>query len=350
MNDHKLWSVLLELKKLHFNENNLYYCFAEYKSLTALLVSYINRYSGIIDISSISIETDDQFKSKFFAAAIKCFELSDAKYGQILSSSTIVCDASFDIDNVPTSKMNVLIDNGIIRMSKGCLVSIRNKYKDVLYRYIRQNIGEYVDMMSADMFVFAELVELLSWDVEDDHKITLLGFTSEKISVIGKNYADRVLSAILKNHFVLEDLPYLLQEYDSYTEGIRTSIFDLSVKNYARVLECASNLTELFIKELLSCDRIDDNKKFELFIVLLQTISIDRTKDFAMILKRPDLVAALDPSKRPRISYNTLNKNILDQYKQRAWIYDYSANEDNTYYTVKKAKPVANRSVDEVLL
>ena len=350
VNDHKLWSVLLEQKKLHFSENNLYYCFAEYKSLTALLVSYINSYAGIIDISSISVETDDQFKSKFFGAAIRCFDLSDVKYGQILSSSNIICDASFDIDNVPTSKMNVLIDSGIIRMSKGCLISIRNKYKDVIYRYIRQNIGDYVDMMSVDIFDFDELVEILSWNIEDKYKITLLEFTGDKISVIGKNYSEKVLSTLLKNHFVLEDLPHLLKTYDSFSNEIKTIIFDLSIKNYARVLGCASNLTELFIKELLSCDRIDDSKKLELFSILLQNISLEQAKAFALVLKRSDLVAALDPTKRPRISFNTQNKNILEQYKQRAWIYDYSANEDNTYYTVKKAKPVANRTVNEVLL
>jgi hypothetical protein len=350
INDHKLWNVLLEQKKLHFSENNLYYCFTEYKSLTDLLVSYINRYDGIIDISSVSVETDDQFKSKLFGATIKCFELSDAKYGQILSSSAIVYDASFDIDNVPASKMNVLIDNGIIRMSKGCLISIRNKYKDVLFRFIKQNISEYVNMMSADVFVFAELVEVLSWDVDDEYKITLLGFTHEKISVIGKNYTGRVLSTILNNHFVLEDLPHLLQAYDACAESIRIIIFDLSVKNYARVLGCIANLTEMFVKELLSCDRIDDNKKIELFIGLLQTISVEQAKGYALILSRTDLASALDFNKRPKIPYNTQNKNVLEQYKQRGWIYDYAANEDNTHYTVKKAKPVANRTVNNVLL
>ena len=350
VNDHKLWSVLLEQKKLHFNENNLYYCFTEYKSLTALLVGYINSYAGIIDISSISIEIDEQFKRKIFDATIKCFEIADVKYGQILSSSAIVCDTSFDIDNVPSSKMKVLIDNGIIRMSKGCLVSIRNKYKDVLFRYIKQNISEYADMMSADVFVFAELVEVLSWNVDDEYKITLLGFTSEKISVIGKNYSDRVFSTILNNHFVLEDLPHLLQSYDACAESIRTIIFDLSVKNYACVLGCVASLTEKFVKELLSCDRIDDNKKIELFIALIQNISVEQAKDYALILGRTDLASALDFNKRPKIPYNTQNKNVLEQYKQRGWIYDYAANEDNTHYTVKKAKPVANRTVNSVLL
>ena len=350
INDHKLWGLLLEQKKLYFSENNLYYCFSEYKSLTPLLVDYINGYSGIIDISSISIETDGQFKSKIFGSAIKCFELSDAKYGQILSSTAIVCDVSFDIDNVPTSKMNVLIDNGIIRMSKGCLISIRNKYKDVLFHFIKQNIAEYVDMMSSDVFVFAELIEMLSWNIEDDYKIALLGFTSEKISVIDKNYTDRVFSTILKNHFVLDDLPHLLQIYDSYAEEIRSIIFDISVKNYSRVLGCASNLTDLFIKELFSCDKIDNTKKIELFVTLIQTISVEQAKVFALILNRTDLASALEPNKRPKISCNEQNKNILERYKQRSWIYDYSANEDNTYYTVKKSKPIVNRTVKDILL
>lgn len=289
-------------------------------------------------------------KSKIFGTAIKCFELSDAKYGQILSSTALVCDASFDIDNVPTSKMNVLIDNGIIRMTKGCLISIRNKYKDVLFHFIKQNIVEYVNMMSSDVFVFAELIEMLSWNIEDDYKIALLGFTSEKISVIDKNYTDRVFSTILKNHFVLDDLPHLLQIYDSYAEEIRSIIFDISVKNYSRVLGCASNLTDLFIKELFSCDKIDNTKKIELFVTLIQSISVEQAKVFALILNRTDLASALEPNKRPKISCNEQNKNILERYKQRSWIYDYSANEDNTYYTVKKSRPIVNRTVKDILL
>ena len=124
----------------------------------------------------------------------------------------------------------------------------------------------------------------------------------------------------------------------------------MSVKNYARVLACISNLTELFIRELLSCDRIDDNKKIELFVILIQTISMEQAKEFALVLNRADLAGALDPNKRPKIPYNVQNRNILEQYKQRSWICDYSANEDNTHYTVKKAKSVGNRTVNEVFL
>ena len=336
--NHELWSVLLEQEKLSFSENNLYYCFLEYEELTRLLVDYINRYNGIIDISNISIETDEQFKNNIFNATIKCFDLDDAKYGQILSSCKLVYKSLFNLDDVPISKMNVLIDNRIIKMTKGCLTSIRNNYETVLFRFIKQNISEYVDMMSADVFDFDELVEILSWNINDEYKITLLGFTNEEISVVSKNYSDEVLSVILKNHFILEDLPHLLKVYDSYSNEIKAIIFDLSVKNYNCVLECSPSLSELFIKDLLSCDKIYENKKIELFITLLVTISVEQAKKFAFILNRTDLAAVLDPSKRPKIPYNMQNKKILDLYKKRNWINDYSANNDNSYYTIKRSK------------
>ena len=41
INNHQLWSILLEQKKLRFSENNLYYCFTEYNSLTAKKHKYI---------------------------------------------------------------------------------------------------------------------------------------------------------------------------------------------------------------------------------------------------------------------------------------------------------------------
>ena len=350
INDHKLWNILLEQKKLHFSENNLYYCFAEYKSLTALLVSYINRYDGIIDVSSISAETDDQFKGKFFGATIRCFELSDTKYGQILSSSGVVCDASFDIDNIPTSKMCVLIDNGVIKMSKGCLISIRNKYNEVLFRFIRQNIDEYVDMMSADVFVFNELIEILNWQIEDDLKLTLLGFTSERISVVDKKYSERVWVYILTNNFLIEDLPHLFEHYDNYPVNIRQIIFDWAVKDISRVVNVSTKLSDAFCREIFVSDRFNNDEKINLFIALISTISRERVEEYAIILNRKDLASALDPIKRTKILYNSQNKKILDEYKDRGWIRDYAINESGTHYNVKKANSVVNRSVDETLL
>ena len=350
VNDHKLWSVLLEQKKLHFSENNLYYCFAEYKSLTALLVSYINSYAGIIDISSISVETDDQFKSKFFGAVIRCFDLSDAKYGQILSSFDIICDVSFDIDNVPTSKMGVLIDNGVIKMSKGCLVSIRNKYKDVLFRFIKENIAKYVDIIDASLFEFSELVEILNWQIEDEFKLKLLEFTNERISVVDKKCSDKVLSEILVNHFSIDDLPHLLMQYDGFSMDIKHIIFDLSVRDIFRVIDFAIKLSSAFCRELFITDRLNNDEKISLFIALIPTISRERAEEFALILNRKDLSYALDSNKSTRLPCNAQNKMILDEYQRRGWIRDYVINKNNTHYNVRKINSVVNRSVDKTLL
>ena len=337
INNRDLWSILLKKKKLSFSENNLYHCFTEYKTLTPLLVDFINNYNGIIDISKISIEIDDQFENRLFNETIKCFALSDIKYEQILSSTNL-CVPSFDIDNVPTSKMNILIDNEIIQMTRACLFSIRSKYQNVLFRFIKKNIDEYVNIMSSDIFVTSELIEILTWNIDEEYKIRLLDYTDEKISIIDKKYSDGVLSCILKNHFILSDLTYLLRTYNTYSESIKAIIFDISINNFARVVECATVLPKSFIKAILSYDNIDSNKKIELFIALLRTVSIEQAKIFATILGINELARVLMPNTRPKIPNNTQNRVILEQYKQRGWIYDYSVSEKTGYYSIRKHK------------
>lgn len=348
--NHNLWNNLLEAKKLIFSENNLYFCFTENKSISKLLVDYINNADKNIDLSLITVEQDEKFIENIFEATITCFDLTDEKYGQILSTTNLEYQNGFNEENIPISKMNVLIDNGIIKMSSKCLASIRDKYEIVLYRFIKHNIGEYVGVMTSDIFVLSELVEILNWDIEDGLKLSLLEFTNEKISVINKSYSDRIVFHILKNNFLAEDMPYLLQNYNSFNEEIKSITFDLSIDHFTHVIGCSAKISTALLEKYLSTDKLGDDKKGELFAALIQSISIDQAKMYAMIMKREDLALALVPNKRPRIKCNTHNKNILDGYKKRGWIYDFLPNESNAYYSIRRSSPTVNRSVEDILL
>ena len=48
---------------------------------------------------------------------------------------------------------------------------------------------EYVDTVGKTLFSQNELVEILTWDINDDLKISLLKMSKEPISIIGKGYS-----------------------------------------------------------------------------------------------------------------------------------------------------------------
>lgn len=340
--DNKIWSKLLEERKLSFSESNLYYCFTYYKSLTKLLIGYINQFEGTINMSGVK---DEDFIDKFFDATIRCFDLTDEKYGQILSSSNLVYRDTFELKNIPVSKMDVLINKKIICMSKGCLTAIRNNYDTVLYSFISRNIADYVEIMTAELFRIDELMEILEWEIDDDLKISLLEYTCEKISIVDKPYSEKIIACLLKKNFVKNDLPFILRKYVSYSDSVKQIILDLSNAHFPKVRECVDQITVHFRNDFFSCDRIGIGFKEDLFIDLIPKISVEEAKDLAVSFKREDLSLALEPNKRPKIPFNSKNRVILEQFKKQRWISDYSANEDNTYYTVKRNKQVANRTL-----
>ena len=68
---------------------------------------------------------------------------------------------------------------------------------------------EYVDTVGKTLFSQNELVEILTWDINDDLKISLLKMSKEPISIIGKGYSTAVCLHILSNNFAESDLPSL---------------------------------------------------------------------------------------------------------------------------------------------
>ena len=186
--------------------------------------------------------------------------------------------------------------------------------------------------------------------IEDDLKLTLLEFTSERISVVDKKYSERVLVYILTNNFSIEDLPHLFEHYDKYPVNIRRIIFDWAVKDISRVINVSTKLSDTFCREIFVSDRFNNDEKINLFTALISTISREWVEEYALILNRKDLASAFDPNKRTKLLCNSQSKKILDEYKDRGWIRDYAINESGTHYNVKKANSVVNRSVDETLL
>lgn len=245
--DSSLWAALLDANIVQYSEYNIMDCFNAVK-LNSSVVSYINHCD--IDLDFSKTEYDENTKGALFDSVIACSDIGNSKYAQILSSLNFVYD-DFDISGISGDKIAILIDTKIIRMTTDNLSFIRNNYPDQKFHFIRINMKEYVDTVSKTLFSQNELVEILTWDINDDLKISLLKMSKEPISIIGKGYSTAVCLHILSNNFSESDLPGLFSSFEQWDDSIQEKIFDYAISNISSIRSLHRALNSLYLSPVL---------------------------------------------------------------------------------------------------
>ena len=212
-------------------------------------------------------EYDEDIKEKLFVSVIKCYDLSNLKYKQILVSLKFWYN-NFNIEDIPDDKMTILIDTGIIRMTVDNLKFIRENYIDQKVYFIRKNVEKYIDIMNEILFVREELLEILTWDISDELKIRLLEFTDDEISIIGKNYSSVICLHILDNNFAELDLPELFSSFDQWDNSIQAKIFDYAMENIESIISDPSHVSERLKSNLFHSDKVIREEKINLLIAV----------------------------------------------------------------------------------
>lgn len=228
--DSSLWTSLLDADVVQYSECNIMDCFNTVK-LNKSVISYINRCD--IDLDFSKTEYDEDIKEKLFDSVIICNDINNSKYKQILVSLSFIYD-NFDIVEISDDKITILIDADIIRMTVGNLKFIRENYLNWKSYFIRKNIEKYIGIMDAALFSREELLEILTWDISDELKIQLLGFSGDEISVIGKNYSPMVCLHILNNNFSGSDLPDLFSSFEQWDDSIKAKNIRLCSEKYRK--------------------------------------------------------------------------------------------------------------------
>ncbi|HBG2232881.1 TPA: hypothetical protein KPK00_003945, partial [Clostridioides difficile] len=210
----KLLDTLLERDVAIYSIENIIEYYKEY-GLSNVLIKFINRGLGQLNFTEISNYYENDLIEKFFNDCVNCDDLTNVKYKEILISLGCIYDI-FDVKGISNEKFSILVEEKIIQMSLENLRFIRVNYPDGIMNFIRKNIMEYVKILTDESFILDELIEILSWDIEDEIKIQLLRFTDEAISIIDQRYSNVVNKYILKNNLDEEDLPKLFSNYNNY--------------------------------------------------------------------------------------------------------------------------------------
>lgn len=335
VNDHDLWAELLDAGIVQHSERNVMDSFNVLK-LSESVISYINRCNVQLDFSKLKDE--ESIKEKLFDSVIECGNILNSKYEQILVSLGFYYD-DFDLLNIPSDKLTVLINVNIIRMTANNLLFLRDNYPDQKFCFIRKNIDEYVNIMSGDLFSQEELLEILTWDISDELKIKLLEFSDEAISVIEMNYSITVCLYILDNNFKNSDLIPLFSSFEQWDELVQTKIFDYALRNIAIIIDNPANISEKLIDALLHTDKLNRSVKIDLLVTIMPIFDIDHIREVLPSLDLTDYVRIFDERSRPKFEISPESKKVLDAFQKKGLIYGYEEDQNREgYYNITKKK------------
>lgn len=332
--DNILWTPLLNTDKVPYSESNLMDCFNTL-GLTRAVISYINRCN--IDLDFSKSEYDDN-KEKLFENIIRCNDIEDSKYKQILLSLGIT-RRNFQYLKISNDKITILVDTKIIQMTEDNLKFIRLNYQNQLFHFIRANIEEYIEIMTCNLLEQDELLEILNWDISDEQKIKLLELTDSEISIINKNYSNPVTIHILKKNFDGSDLPKLFSSYEEWNYSIKDIISNYAANYIDSIIDDSSGVSKKLIFDLFNSNKIIRDDKINLFISIMPTLNIESMKETFNILDLKNYLKIFESHSRPRFKINDENEKLLLALKENNLIDDYyETSKMEGYYKISKKR------------
>lgn len=340
--DHSIWASLLDTDILIRSEQNVLDYFCIKGKLDVGLISFINSANHLLDFSSANISLTEDQSSSLFSETIVCNEILDTQYASILNSLQRYYEA-FDIPGIQESKVNILICDNIIRMNPDTLKYMRNEYPSVIPFFIKKNIDEYERMMSSELFVQSELVEILSWNISDAIKLKLLEFSDDEISIIGKNYSTQICVYILTHNLEQEDMGVLYKVYSDQQAEIQKIILENAMVNIEEII-LDPNIADTSLKEKILIDsNLAFEKRVNLFVAMLPNIEQDEACKYLSALNLHEYVRIFDSHNKPKFEINQQSEIMLDAFKQKGWIFEYVEDENRPgYYKIRRREPRKN--------
>ncbi|WP_426043186.1 hypothetical protein [Bacillus pumilus] len=334
--DKDLWILLLKNNLVKYTEENIIEYFGYRESLDDNLISLINKDMSKLDFRRIKNNYDEEKVEKFFNASLVSNELFNYKYREILTTLDYKLN-NLNIVGIPEEKLCILIQEDILEMHVENLLFLRKHYPNQVLDFIEKNLKEYVNLIAYDDFKIDELLEVLSWNVEDNIKLRLLEFTSDSISIVEKGYSTQVIKYILSNNFDSNDYYYLFSTYEEWDDEIKQLIEELAVKleELSVAIADTKNVSKKLLEKLITSKELEDNIKIDIFISSFPNLDKETCKGYLDLLGFKKFIKLFEERSRPQFEKNEVNSKLLDAFKQRNWISDYQDNINKAgYYKV----------------
>lgn len=326
-----LWSSLLDKDRTVCSEENIVSYFEHVDGLDKTLVEFINRTDTELDFKKIDIENEK--KIKLFRSIIVCNDLSNHKYDELICSLNRIYKTSFDIANITGDKFKILVDKNIIRMSMSSLDFIRDNYPEQNNYYIKKNIQTYVELMTIENFVLDEAISILSWKVDDDLKINLLGLIKVPLAIYNNNYSPVVNDCILENNFKPDELLSLTSSYKTWGASTQSLILNRAIQDISTLIANPADVAELLLKDLFVAGDLNMQNKIALLIALLPSKDLSKTlcKEYLDLLGLSEFSKILGRGK-PKIEVDETNRRLLTALRDNHFFSDFEEDDENPPY------------------
>lgn len=337
--DFTLWTAMLIRRIVAFSVNNFINYFVKHE-IDAVLIEYINAESAAADFSSTSGVFGEETARHLFDALSVCNEINTAKYRKVLLDLQYYFD-NYEADRIADDKFKVLICEKILQMNVDSLGYVREKYAGHIFKFISQNLDEYLALQTAEIFRLDEALKILMWDIDDGKKTKLLAFTNEHILVIGKRYTDAVNAYLITHNLEVGDKPSLYEHYSKYGSQTQAAINALAIAGYKEIIAKNMSVDDSLLSVLLQSDGVTRDQKITLFTMAIPELNEGTCKKHFEELGLQDLKNIFTRGGNRR-KYDKSDEitTIFDALKINSWIYDYREDEKNSEkYFITKNKP-----------
>lgn len=272
--DAYIFNSLLREKKIEYSVYNIVLCH-KFLGMDSALISFFNSPGESVDFSDVSNSFQPNIVDNFFYAVVRCNKLSNEKYeSTLLQLGNKI--SYFREPGINQDKMRVLIDNNIILFNVDNMIFIRDCYRNFRYDFILKNLNQYAELHD-QVYDYEETEHLLSLNIDDEIKLKLLDNKNGSYSVIEKGYSDRVMAAIINDHFCEVDARPLFTEYSNYSYIVQEAIFNAALGRVNAIVDYDGLIDLALLLRLLSVD-VDFSSKIALFDYSLEFIHENQYK------------------------------------------------------------------------
>ena len=333
--DNSLWKVLIDKNLVKYSEKNIVEYFSLAKSMDNCLIDWINRNEPSLDFSKIEGMYEEDMFNQFFDSFIISNEITNSKYKTLVSTFRLEYQ-SFEIEGLSDNKITILIDEEIIVMNLETLKYMREFYPNQVTHFIKKNLDLYVDLITSKSFDMNELLDILSWDVEDEIKLKLLQITSEPISIVDGEYSDIVNEYILNNNLMESDLKVLFKSYDAWSNQIQNIIYSYASERIEKITEDIDSISSELVFDIFNSEDVDYEDKVNVFIELLPNLDGDTCIKYISTLDLCEYLKIFEPRTRPRFEVNDTNNKLLTAFTNNNWIENFDKKDG--YYRISRKK------------
>ena len=337
INDKELWNIFFSNNKVDYSPENIITYFKEFQ-LDKILINFINQNDNKISFKNFIFD-DEEVEKEFFINILKCYEIKNNNYNNILSSLKNNNEEINFPRDIPEAKISSLINSKIIKMIIKNLKLFREYYESSLDYFIKLNIDDYIQIIEDNnsLFYQNELLTILSdKSIKDKNKLRLLKFSEDKIDIHNKNYSDSVIDFILNNNHY--NIIELIRNFSNFNSMIKEKIYKLVKEN----IDVFYNNLEIsdfeLIKSFLTDKEIDIDSKLKILINILDSRGdISNIEDFYKYLELINLEEYKHITKKNltlHIPINDFNTNLLQKLKYKNFIEDFSQINETTYEVI----------------